>query len=390
MEKLFEPGAVELADPQGDPNRVIEVQQKVEELLEANRQRKEGIRQELLEQGAWALPGLMNATYVWMNNLEKSPADRNMLSSLMADLAGDNPAAADLLFRYGILETPFSAPRSVALGALREMGWGPTERDRQELREALNRYIQIEDMQTVIDLYDVLLQARREDDFRAALDLCRRWAKRSMEPAGELLALLTELFPERSVEILAEVFLAVKDNYRDKTVANMLIESLRPIPVSWLREDVLLNVSNNVLPKSVSGRHTAVEYLWVGAVRDSKRQISELWQELLMKLDSKVRQQSNSTIYRYWFEAVGKAGEIEYLAQQAQAETRDQQWGIRATLQLFFLRRGHRSAVAQALSDLEYDNPVRYEEAQRLFEEITEHRKEESETEQAKVIGHLV
>lgn len=370
MEKLFEPGAVELADPQGDPNRVIEVQQKVEELLEANRQRREGIRQELLEQGAWALPGLMNATYVWMNELERSPADQDMLSSLMAELAGDNPAAADLLFHYGILETPFPIPRAIAREALGEADWNPTDDNLYDLRETLKRCKQIEDTQTILDLYGVLLQACREDDYRAALDLCKRWAKRSMEPAGDLLALLTESFPERAAEILTEVFLAIKSKYKDKSLANILIQPLRPIPPSWLGEGILLKISNDVLPESTPGRHTAVEYLWVEAARDSKDQNPEMWPELLKNVDHQVRQQSNEEIYRYWFEAAGKANEIEYVVREAQAEARDEEWGVRAALQLFFLQRYHQLA-RQALEDLRRDKPTRWESASHLFEIIT-------------------
>jgi hypothetical protein len=209
-----------------------------------------------------------------------------------------------------------------------------------------------------------------------------------MEPAGDLLALLTESFPERTAEILTAVFLAIKSKYKDKNLANMLIRPLRPIPASWLREGVLLKVSGDVLPKSVSGRHTAVEYLWVYAVCDSKEQSPELWQELLKNLDDQVRQESDETVYRYWFEAVGRASEVEYLARQAQAEARDEQWGIRAALQLFFLERDHSSA-AQALSDLEYERPTRYERAQRLFEKITGHRKDRGKTQGGKGAGGL-
>jgi len=391
MDRLFEPGALELADPHGDPSRVIEVQQQVQELLEANRQRREGIRQELIQRGAWALPGLMNATYVWMNELESSPPDQDLLSSMMADLAADNPAAAELLFRYGILETPFSTPRSIARKALRRIDWKPTAADLQDLRETLNRYRQLEGTQTVIDLYDVLLSACQEDDFREALDLCKLWARQSMKPAGELMALLIKLFPERASEILVEVFLAVKDKYKDKNLAELLLQSLRDsIPVAWLREGVLLQVSRDVLPNTVSKRHTAVEYLWVYAVQNCRDQAPEVWQELLHELDNQVRQQDDAEVYRYWFEAMGRADEVEYLAQQAQADTRDEQWGIRAACQLLFLQRYHRLAK-QALEDLKRESPARYERASRLFETITgSPGKIEGETEEGPRIGHLV
>ena len=61
MKKVFDPGEIELADPRGDPNRVIEIQKKIKELLEANSQRQAGILDEIKDEGAWAIPGLLNA-----------------------------------------------------------------------------------------------------------------------------------------------------------------------------------------------------------------------------------------------------------------------------------------------------------------------------------------
>lgn len=370
MDRLFEPGAVELADPRGDPNRVIEIQQKVEELLKANRQRREGIRQELLDQGAWALPGLINATYVWMNELKSSPPDQTLLSSLMADLAGDNLAAQNLLFRYGILETPFSIPRSIAREALRKIGWKPDGQDISDLRETLSRYKEMEDAQTMLDLYGMLLSAQQEEDFHDALSVCEWWARRSMKPAGKLLALLIEFFPERAVEILTEVFRAVKDKYKDKNLAEMLLRDLC-YPVTWLKGDVLIRVSENVLSDTGSGRHTAVEYLWTYVVRDIKERAPGGVQDLIQDFGDRLRQLSrNEEIYRYWFEALGQAGEVEYVAREARADTRDELWAEKAALQLFFQQR-YNSLARQMLADLKREEPERHERALRSFEDMT-------------------
>src|SRR5215207_28853 len=104
MKRVFEPSEIELADPRGDPNRVIAIQMKIKELLEANRQRKEGILEEIRDEGAWALPGLLNATYVWMNNFEHNQPAQKEMAKLFAELAKENEAAIALLVDSGVLE----------------------------------------------------------------------------------------------------------------------------------------------------------------------------------------------------------------------------------------------------------------------------------------------
>ena len=176
MDKVFDPSELELADSRGDPGRVVEIQKLYRNFSEANRQRQQGIRAQLLEQGAWALPGLLNATYVWMNQLEDAQSQK-LLSSLMADLASDNPAAVDLLFRDGILEAPFSIPRSISRRALDEINWVPDEANSIKLIQAIDKSGELYHTQTVLDLYALLLKRGASQDFSNALTKCKSGTK---------------------------------------------------------------------------------------------------------------------------------------------------------------------------------------------------------------------
>lgn len=375
MNKVFEPGAVELADPRGDPSRAIEIQQKVEELLGANRQRQAGLRREILEQGAWALPGLINATYVWMNRLEGEQS-QEMLADLMAQLAQDNAAAVDLLFRAGILETPFAVPRSIARCALEKLNWQPSEKNAQQIAHRISESKTLDDIQTVLDLYALLLGTGSEKGLAEALELCKNWIRRSLDQAGDLLALLTHFFPSHAERILVEVILAAKgaheEAFKDENIAKALLDPIRSyspaksLPPIWLEEGVLLRVSVQVLREISPPRHTTVEYLWMYAVEDYKDKKPQSWQEILETVGKQVQQENHETVCRYWFRALDEVNEIAYLAQQARVRT--ETYGAMAALQLFFCRD---KRAKQALGDLQKENPTRFARAEDLYDRLT-------------------
>jgi len=378
MNKVFEPGAVELADPRGDPNQAIEIQQKVKELLGANPQRRQGLEQEIQERGAWALPGLVNATYVWMNELADEPA-QEMIAALMARLAQDNPAAVDLLFRNGVLGTPFPIPQSIARRALERLDWKPGEGDTRRLEQEIKNYSKFDDIQTMLDLYALLLRTGSQRDYSSALNQCKDWARRSLKQSGELLALLTRLFPSQAEQALTDIILSVKEAYKDENMAGALLDPLRPIHPAWLQEGILLRVSLAVLRQMK--RHTTVEYLWMYAAKDCREKQPQLWQKIFRDLGERIRKEGTENLYRYWFRAVDEVNETDYIVEQTRAS--DESWGMSATLQLFFERR-HREQAKQALKDLESENPARYARAEEMYETLIEHRKERKEVKRGK------
>lgn len=387
MNKVFEPGEMELADPRGDPNRVIEIQHKVQELLEANRQRREGVRQEILDQGAWALPGLINATFVWMNRLESEQA-QVMLATLMVELARGNAAGMDLLFRVGALETPFAVPRSIARRALEQLAWKPTDKNLLQLEQQIRLYRGLDDIPSMLDLYALSVLTGDDRQLSIALDECRQWAKRRLKQSGDLLALLIRAYPGQVEKILTKIILALQDEYRDESVADNLVRPLSPIPGAWLQDGVLLGVSNQVLRQLRTHRHTTIEYLWIHAVQDYKKESPRLWQNYLHDAGNQIKRNATEpeSIYRYWFRALHAVNEMDYIIEQTLDKNDD--WGTMAALDLLFLsRRQSRQPrqleqskrALQALQDLETSDPVRFRRANELFSRLVAGSKEEGE-----------
>ena len=82
------------------------------------------------------------------------------------------------------------------------------------------------------------------------------------------------------------------------------MQPLRPIPADWLESDTILDISRKVLSNVRTGRHTAVEYLWVDAVADCKKKSADRWEELMPSISKRVKQEANESIARYWYQAL--------------------------------------------------------------------------------------
>jgi hypothetical protein len=371
--KVFEPTEIELADSRGDPSRVVEIQKLVDELLKANRQRQEGIKQAIREEGAWALPGLINATTVWMSKLDNQPAQQ-LLAGLMTDVSRDNEAATKLLFQTGVIGTPFPIPREVALSALDGLNWRPTPEDVQKLRQAILRARQSDDAVTLLHLYRLLLRSGEEQDRRAATEQCKDFVQRRLTQAGDLLALLVNAYPDQIASILTTIILNAKAERREEPLAISLTEPLRPIPTEWLTNNILVQASVDILRQLTPPRHTTLEYLWMAAVRDGKRQLAQEWSAAINAIGQTVQATQNPTLYRYWFRALDGANEIDYLIRQAQGGS--EQWSILAVVELFFLAKRNQIAK-RSLVEIRSNHVVAYERAEQMYEELQSKAKDQ-------------
>jgi hypothetical protein len=131
VKDIFEADSIELHDLRDNPNTIIKIQGLVSEWLEANDNRKLGIRQLLVnEYGVSALPGVISATYI-LNDRLSHTKDRERIGALIAELCADNSIAQRLLLRVGIVDNPLEFSRQTAFAAItsHELILSPEDRD---------------------------------------------------------------------------------------------------------------------------------------------------------------------------------------------------------------------------------------------------------------------
>ena len=391
MKKVFEPDEVELADPRGDPNRVIAIQMKIKELLEANTQRQRGILEEILDEGAWALPGLLNATYVWMNNFEKNKPAQTVMAELFAELAKENDAAVALLIDSGVLENPFKTPREIVLQALDKLEWKPSPEEISKVNSQIQHQKSSEDIEGLLLSYNLLARSGDPKTLNAILKQCAEWAAQKMDAGATLLGLMAKHYPDLSGRILSEVFLATKNMYNDKNLANLLINAIRPVPKVWWLNSTIIEPSINVLEQCSPPRHTAIEYLWKYAAQDAQAG-GKFWTEnarkvntILLDVMGRLNDNVAETISRYWFQALAAVAEnLDVIIEGALSE--HEPWGTSAALQLFFIRgseqnknRRNRGFAESALNRLMDENEIRYQRAEAKFNAISSRSKAATE-----------
>ena len=391
MKKVFEPGEVELADPRGDPNRVIDIQKKIKELLETNAQRQQGIIDEIKEEGAWALPGLLNSTYVWTNNFEDNKPAQKTMAGILADVARENDLAEALLFEFGVLENPFKTSREIAMHALEVLNWKPSSAQIATVNIKIQEQKKLDDIEGLMLSYQVLARSGDKNIFNSMLKQCMDWSVLNTGDAASLLGLLVKYYPEFAVDTLSNVFVATKRMYREKKLAEYLVKAIRPIPSKWWLDSTIVNISIKVLAECIPPRHTCVEYLWKYAAQDAKNEDAQFWTEnkgkvntLLFHATEHLNEDISETITRYWFQSLGNIPNAYDLLVEA-ALSEFEPWGTSAALQLFFLQgeqgknRKHKDLVETALNRLMSENSSRYERAESKYESISSKNKDDTE-----------
>jgi len=377
MKRVFDPGEMEM-DVQSDPNRVIEIQEKVKILLGSNPQRQAGIRQEIIDEGAWALAGVINSTYVWMNKLEGNPPMQELLSDIMVKLVNDNEAAGNLLAKAGVLENPFEIPRSIAGMALKELDWKPNPEIQSQISKEINRQKKLRNSSWVFDLYQILLKSGSDTDFEGALKECNQWIKGFDPLAGKMLALLVNSYPGLLTKILTNVVVDNKELYKEKNIAELLVKALRPIPIEWLTKNILIQVTSDSLSKCKPPRHTLLEYLWTAAAQDGKSKFPDIWLNSIETIEAEMVKNNlkpsndalvKESMYRYWFEALAFAKESQPIIKAALlSPSSNELWGSTAALQLFF--GSYDSKFKNALEELKNSNYERFAMAEQKYNEI--------------------
>jgi len=384
MKKIFDAGEIELADLHGDPSRVLEIQQKVKELLSANtnRQRRESLKQEIIEKKAWALPGLINSTITWMKKFEGDKELHHLISGVMASTAEDNDAASRLIFQAGVVENPFPVPRAIAIKTLENLKWKPSAEDKATTRKYIRRVEKDRGKDLLLDLYSILLMTDDTQDMKIVLETCCDWI--ATEEGGKLLVRLINAFPNDVEIIIVEICddLRKKGKYSDKDIANMLVRNLQPILVKRVVDETLVKITIRALPGNPP-RHRVVEYLWRDAVKELHKN-NEEWNWSIESVESGVYHagkglkdsQVRETLYRYWFQALNPLDKssqerIYNAAKREEGNHEDEDWAIAAIVEMFYMSTQKKNRNAkQSLQEIEKKYPIRYDRAKDTFESI--------------------
>lgn len=374
MNRIFEPLELDLGDARLLPNRVIEVQEKVEELLSArtNLHRREALVEDLCSHKAWVLPGLINATMVFADQLDIGK-NLNELARILSTVAKDNPAAINLLLKSGIYQNPFYKSRAVIVEALRQLKWQPD--DVKPIKNLLK--ILKDDDVWVLDLYRLYLRLKSENAYREGINLCEEWFRIPKDVAKDLFRELLINYPEKAGDIISRVFLAVTEisevARKEKEYSTKVIGCIPPeIAIKIVKEGVLTEISKDVLEDMYVPRHKAIENLWEYSIKELSNNNPQ-FEELDLIANNIIEQcdlcssQVRESIYRYWMQGLGSAGLIEYLITQIEKDD-DEVYQLQAVIQLFFRQKDKRAK--QVLSDLERDNFSLYSKAQENFETI--------------------
>lgn len=373
MQHLFDADAVNLTDLAGDPNLILEVQDLVRELLEeAGEQRRLGIAEKLAELGAWAVPGLISASYVFAGQLPDETRQQK-LADLLTQTINENDAARELVLKKGIIESPFPEAQQISLLVLQQ------DEKMQKLvlkfeREAFiaaRRNRREREYALAVNIYRLLLETAGEAAYSEALDLCVFWFNQTqteLKWASRLFDALLQHVPRKADNSTYQILGAL--NRKDAEAGKAF---QRYVHVSAANFDAVCQGAARFLRQSWSGRHKAVEYIFRGPVAQWLRDDLSSF-DAFVESGEMVRH-SYRQLIPYWWQAVSE--NLNYQPVQAYLESQlwsnDDEFAHWAAVQLFF--KAARNAWARiVLQDLEMmtEDAWLYTEARKTYETLTQ------------------
>lgn len=373
MQRLFDADAVNLTDLAGDPNLILEVQGLVRELLEeAGEQRQLGIAERLTELGAWAVPGLISAAYVFAAQLPDE-ARQQRLAELLLQAMDDNDAARELVVKKGIIESPFPEAQQIALMVLQN-----DERMRELARKsersafvAARHNRREREYALAVNIYRLLLETAGETAYSEALDLCVFWFNQTqteLKWASRLFDALLQHVPQRADNTTYQILGAL--NRKDAEAGKAF---QRYVHISAANFDAVCQGATRFLRQSWSGRHKAVEYIFRGPIAQWLCENMNDF-DALAEAGELIRY-GHRQLIPYWWQAVSE--NLNYQPVQAYLESQlwsnDDEFAHWAAVQLFF--KAARNPWARiVLQDLEMitDDAWLYSEAQKSYATLTQ------------------
>lgn len=369
--------ANEFHDLQADPNKVVKVQGLVRELLEGNPARQLGIKQQIIEDiGQSALPGLISATYVLVDNL-KNERQRELLADIIYAVSLDNPSAALLLLKAGIIDNPVWAGQQIIAQVVQRLGLGglAIEETSFLLKEAV-KHAEIDDREVAVILFECLLPLGI--GVKEALKVCTDWLKTKykIDAPVSLISALLNAAPEETENTLSLLLRHIERDNKDRSQTfSSIIEftTLNTVQGAIRSGSQRLSIER-------TGRAKPVEFLFMGCIA---RYIASHEADIEV-LDQFINAGNfNSGILRYWWQALSTAVKLKSEGAKRNFEhclshLVDQEACLLACIQLLYIVEQDASTKAwarQLLQDVKQSNPALYQNA---VDEKAKHKRKDN------------
>jgi len=344
MRKVFEPDEMELADLGGDTHFVADIQRHVKQMLGERGKRREEIRQEIKALGPRALPGVLNAAFVFTVQLKER--DQELLAGLLAELVGDNLAAREMLLRAGVLEAPFVPTRKTAVTALQQLG-DIREEEMAQIRLKAWRDADVSgDYEAALALYELLAQYGDDQVCSEISHLTKDLFREHMDIGPRFLNAALRCAPQESYRILKDALGAMDREATEfsRAIYNMSNEFVSPHLLQ------ILQAANEVKENAEGHAHKGIQNLFTGPIASYLRDHPETVVDTGELIDREYK-----SLYRFWWQGLGRLLDLEVVRQYSEDQTTLplDAFALEGAVQLLFTEKDNAKFKLWALDILE-------------------------------------
>jgi hypothetical protein len=353
MDKVFEVKEIDLVDLSGDTHFVTDIQRRVQIMLGAGGGQRDQVRDSIANEGARALPGVLNATYVFAARLKRR--EQRVLAGLLAELIGVNKAAREMLLRNGVLEAPFAATRQTALLALQELGtFAPLEMD--QIRTTAWQHAKQGDYEAALPLYECLAEGQDEQAGSELAYLAGELFRDHVDIGPTLLDLVLRCSPKNTYQVLVGI-MGQMDRKGKKFGREI---KLRMSPESVANLEQVLQASSRIIENNQGYKHKGIEFLFEGPIAGYLKQNPDMIQAY-----GSLVEENHKSLYRYWWQGLTQDLELDvvrrYFIDKVAAPLDEFTW--HGGIQLLFTKkydRQFRVWATELLDTLEQEEVYQY------------------------------
>ena len=357
MRKVFEPDKMELADLGGDTHFVADIQRRVKKMLDERKERRGEVRQGILAFGPRALPGVLNAAYVFARQLKKR--EQESLASLLAELMDENPAAQEMLLRSGVLEAPFVPTRRTALMALQQSE-NISEQQIEQIRRRAWKDAESGDYEAALALYEFLTDREDKQSCSKVEDLARELFKERADIGPRFLELALRCAPQDSYRILKDALGAMD---REALAFSRAMHNIMSPEFVSDHLPQILQDAHEVKENTRGYAHKGIQNIFTGPIASYLRSHPKA----IIDTGESISQEYQS-LHRFWWQGLGKLLKLETVRQYFQDQITPPLDGftLEGAVQLLFTEKDNPKLKLWALNILEQLEdvaPYQYQDA---------------------------